>query len=151
VIAPPPNGWPDLAGRLEAGAHRLPVRVYFEDTDFSGIVYHASYVRWCERGRSDYLRLLGVSHRDLAEAGGGEPAAFAVRRLQLEFLKPARIDDVLEIVTRPGEITKATIALEQTVWHSGVMLCQAAVLVVLVSQAGRPLRLPQRLREVFAT
>jgi acyl-CoA thioester hydrolase len=89
----PTNGhktvWPDLAGRLlDSGrAHVLPVRVYFEDTDFSGLVYHASYVRWCERGRSDFLRLLGSEHRSLMEgAAGGESSAFVVRRLSLEYL-----------------------------------------------------------------
>src|SRR5450432_3642750 len=101
-----PRSWPDLAGRLaeDAGGgrhHVLPIRVYFEDTDFSGLVYHATYLRWCERGRSDFLRLLGGDHRRLIDGSGGtEPAAFVVRRLALEFLKPARIDDVLEVETR---------------------------------------------------
>ena len=76
----------------------LPVRVYFEDTDFSGLVYHASYVRWCERGRSDFLRLLGGDHRRLIDGtGGAEPAAFVVRRMTFDFLKPARIDELLEV------------------------------------------------------
>jgi acyl-CoA thioester hydrolase len=98
----PAHAWPDLAGRLirdDAGVrHVLPVRVYFEDTDFSGLVYHGSYVRWCERGRSDFLRLLGNSHRELdAGAEAREPAAFVVRRMRLEFLKPAHFDEVLNI------------------------------------------------------
>src|SRR5512134_4143116 len=84
--------WPDLAGRLieDAGGRRhiLAVRVYFEDTDFSGLVYHASYLRWCERGRSDFLRLLGVRHADLIAPGdGAEPAAFVVRRLEIDYLR----------------------------------------------------------------
>src|SRR4029079_14210555 len=96
--------WPDLAGRLieidGTRSHVLPVRVYFEDTDFSGLVYHAGYGRWCGRGGSDFLRLLGGDHRRLIDgSGGSEPAAFIVRRLALEFLKPARIDDVLEVET----------------------------------------------------
>ncbi|MEO0810140.1 MAG: hotdog domain-containing protein, partial [Pseudomonadota bacterium] len=87
---------PDLSGRLdvdEAGRfHRLAIRVYFEDTDFSGVVYHASYLRWCERGRSDFLRLLGNNHEALFSGNTTcEPAAFVVRRMSLEFLKPARI------------------------------------------------------------
>ena len=94
--------------------HVLPVRVYFEDTDFSGLVYHGSYVRWCERGRSDFLRLLGNSHRDLEEgAGEREPAAFVVRRMQLDFLKPAHIDDVLNIRTQVKEVGAATLTLDQ--------------------------------------
>src|SRR6476620_8093939 len=98
--------WPDLAGRIltDAGGRRrhvLPIRVYFEDTDFSGLVYHGSYVRWCERGRSDFLRLLGNDHQALIKgAAGREPAAFVVRRMTLEFLRPARIDEILEVTTR---------------------------------------------------
>ena len=91
--------WPDLAGRLVDGAsarHILPVRVYFEDTDFSGLVYHASYVRWCERGRSDFLRLIGNEHRALIEGRGRRGAGGVCRAADAaRFLKPARIDDVL--------------------------------------------------------
>src|SRR5258708_29966055 len=108
-----PRSWPDLAGRLveDAGArhHVLPIRVYFEDTDFSGLVYHATYLRWCERGRSDFLRLLGNDHQALfGGAGGREPAAFVVRRMALELLRPARIDEVLEVTARAKESTAAT-------------------------------------------
>ena len=104
-----PRSWPDLAGRLveDAGGRRhvLPIRVYFEDTDFSGLVYHATYLRWCERGRSDFLRLMGNDHQALiAGASGREPAAFVVRRMHLEYLKPARIDEVLEVTTRAKEL-----------------------------------------------
>ena len=85
--------WPHLAGRLEGGAHVLPVRVYYEDTDFSGVVYHASYLRFLERGRTDFLRLGGVDQSTLHAAGEG--VIFAVRRMTVDFLKPARMDDVL--------------------------------------------------------
>ncbi len=152
---PQSDAWPDLAGRLvgEGGARRhiLPVRVYFEDTDFSGLVYHGSYVRWCERGRSDFLRLLGNDHRAL-EAGvaGREPAAFVVRRMRLEFLKPAHIDDVLEVETRVKEIGAATLTLQQTVARAGAHLFEAEVMVVLVSRSGKPQRLGRLLREALA-
>lgn len=148
--------WPDLAGRLVTGSdgarrHMLPVRVYFEDTDFSGLVYHASYVRWCERGRSDYLRLIGNEHRALIEGdAGAEPAAFVVRRMRLEFLKPARIDDVLEIETRVVEAKGATLNLAQRVLRDGAVLFEAEVLVVLVSLSGKPQRISQRLRAGLA-
>ena len=142
--------WPDLAGRLvdlEGGqAHVLPVRVYFEDTDFSGLVYHASYVRWFERGRSDFLRLLGSEHRALIEGGGREPAAFVVRRLNLEYLKPARIDDILEVSTRVKSMTAATLILSQSVSRQGLPLCEAEVTVVLVSVSGKVLRISTALR-----
>ena len=146
--------WPDLAGRLvldDEGrrSHRLPVRVYFEDTDFSGVVYHATYLRWCERGRSDFLRLLGNDHQALLEGKDGTPAAFVVRRMNLDFKKPARIDDVLEVTTRLAALSSAVLTLDQAVTRDGVVLFEARVEVVLVSLEGKPQRLSQRLRDVF--
>jgi acyl-CoA thioester hydrolase len=150
----PGSQWPDLAGRLvrDAGGRRhvLPVRVYFEDTDFSGLVYHATYLRWCERGRSDFLRLMGNDHQALLAGGAGrEPAAFVVRRMRLEYLKPARIDEVLEVTTRAKELTAATLILDQRVSRSGVDLFTAEVMVVLISASGKPLRLTAALREAL--
>jgi len=150
------RSWPDLAGRIlrdESGRrHVLPIRVYFEDTDFSGLVYHGSYVRWCERGRSDFLRLIGNDHRALiGGAAGGEPAAFVVRRMGLEFLKPARIDEVLEVVTRVKETTAATLTLDQRIARDGVDLFTAEVMVVLVAQSGKPVRLSAALRGALQT
>jgi len=150
----PSAAWPDLAGRLiqdQSGRrHVLPVRVYFEDTDFSGLVYHATYLRWCERGRSDFLRLIGNDHRALIDGSAGrEPAAFVVRRMQLEFLKPARIDEILEVATRVKETTAATLVLDQRVSRDGVLLFTAEVMVVLVSQSGKPLRLSTALRDAL--
>jgi acyl-CoA thioester hydrolase len=147
--------WPDLAGRIvtdSAGRrHLLPVRVYFEDTDFSGLVYHASYVRWCERGRSDFLRLVGNDHRALIDGSGNrEPAAFVVRRMHLEFRKPARIDEVLEVVTRVKETTAASLVLDQRIGRDGLELFTAEVMVVLVSRSGKPERLSAALRQALA-
>ena len=143
--------WPDLSGRLTAtgsgSSHALPVRVYFEDTDFSGLVYHGSYLRWCERGRSDFLRLLGNDHRALISAA--EPAAFVVRRLTLDYLKPARIDDVLEVTTSVKTLGAASLTLLQRVTRDGVLLCDAEVMVVLVAQSGRVLRLSRVLRDIL--
>jgi acyl-CoA thioester hydrolase len=149
------RSWPDLAGRLIEHAsgrrHVLPVRVYFEDTDFSGLVYHGSYVRWCERGRSDFLRLLGGDHRRLIDGSGGtEPAAFVVRRMSFDFLKPARIDEVLEVETRVKEIGAASLTLAQTVRRDETPVAEAEVTVVLISVSGKPLRISKALREAFA-
>jgi acyl-CoA thioester hydrolase len=146
--------WPDLAGRLvedPAGRHHvLPVRVYFEDTDFSGLVYHGSYVRWCERGRSDFLRLLGGDHRRLIDgSGSGEPAAFVVRRMSFDFRKPASIDEVLEVITKVKEVGAASLTLAQTVTRECKPLVEAEVTVVLVSVSGKPLRISATLREAF--
>ncbi len=146
---PPPmtqkaeRDWPDLAGRIDGSRHILPVRVYFEDTDFSGFVYHTSYLRWCERGRSDFIRLLGIHHGDLIAPGeGGAPAAFVVRRLEVDYLRPARIDQILEIVTECADAGRAHLTLAQEVRAAGTVLCRVAVKVVLVSLEGRPLRMP---------
>jgi acyl-CoA thioester hydrolase len=90
------------AGVMVGREHRLPVRIYYEDTDFTGMVYHANYVRYFERGRSDFLRLVGVSHSDLLV--GAEPAAFVVTRLDIRFQKPGRIDDALVVVTSYDQV-----------------------------------------------
>ena len=148
--------WPDLAGRIvvdsQGRGHVLPVRVYFEDTDFSGLVYHGSYIRWCERGRSDFLRLIGNDHRALIDGSGArEPAAFVVRRMAIEFLKPARIDEILEVTTRVKETTAATLILDQRIGRDGVELFTAEVMVVLVSRSGKPQRLSSALRDALQT
>ena len=151
---PQTGNWPDLAGRLvvEAGQRRhvLPIRVYFEDTDFSGLVYHATYLRWCERGRSDFLRLVGNDHRALMDGSAGrEPAAFVVRRMALEYLRPARIDDILEVTTRVKQLAAATLTLDQHVSRAGADIFTAEVMVVLISQSGKPLRLSTALRDAL--
>ncbi len=155
-MAPTPASWPDLAGRIiddETGRrHVLPVRVYFEDTDFAQVVYHASYVRWCERGRSDFLRLLGTDARRLIDGTDShEPAAFVVRRMIMDFVRPGRIDDVLEVETRVKELGGASVTLDQVVSRDGMRLFEATVTLVLVSVSGKPLRLSNVVREAFAS
>lgn len=152
-----------LAGRLDVTpdgrVHRLAVRVYYEDTDFSGVAYHASYVRWCERGRSDFLRVAGNDHKALFDGGSGdEPAALMVRRLTLDYLRPARIDDVLLVETRVKALAAATLTLDQRVLKVDAddpqrpphTLVTAEVVVVLVSVSGRVLRIGRRLGALFA-
>lgn len=154
--APPHQAlqWPDLAGRIVDDAtgrhHVLPVRVYFEDTDFAQVVYHASYVRWCERGRSDFLRLLGSDARRLIDGSDShEPAAFVVRRMHMDFLRPGRIDDLLEVVTRVKALGGASVTLTQTVMRGAERLFEAEVTVVLVAVSGKPLRLSTAIRTAF--
>jgi acyl-CoA thioester hydrolase len=145
-----PAPWADLSGRLSGQHHTLAVRVYFEDTDFSGVAYHTSYLRWCERGRSDYLRLLGIEHANLAAgAFTGEACAFAVRRICADFLKPAKIDDILEVETAAGEITKASITLTQTILRGGQPLFRLDAQCVLIATSGRLLRLPSALTSLL--
>lgn len=138
------RSWTELSGRLENNRHILPIRVYFEDTDFSGFVYHTSYLRWCERGRSDLLRLIGVNHADLhAPTDGGASKAFVVRRLDAEYLRPAKIDDVLEVVTEVQEAGGAHLTLAQQVIRGPTVLCSVTVKVVLINLDGKPQRLPK--------
>jgi acyl-CoA thioester hydrolase len=139
--------WLHLAGEIRDGRHILPVRVYYEDTDFSGMVYHASYLRFMERGRTDYLRLLGADQRALFEQTEKEAPGFAfvVRSMQIEFFKPARMNDILEIVTSPDEVKGASISLKQQVKRGEEILVEARVRVAFVS-AGRARRIPKPLR-----
>jgi len=136
-----------LGGEIRDGRHLLTVRVYYEDTDFSGVVYHASYLRFMERGRTDYLRLIGADHRALFEAAEREAPGFAfvVRSMTIEFIKPARMDDVLEIVTAPREVKGASVILHQQVTRAGETLIDAQVKVAFVS-AGRARPIPKPLR-----
>jgi len=148
------DGWADIAGRLgeddRGQVHRLPVRVYFEDTDAGGVVYLASYVRFCERGRTDFLRLLGVEARQLISGeASNEPAAFVVRRMSLEFLRPARMDDLLVVETPVKQLGGASVTLIQDVLKDGRKVFEAEVIVVLVSVAGKPLRLSDAIRVAF--
>src|SRR5262249_14756491 len=134
-------------GEIRDGRHALTVRVYYEDTDFSGVVYHASYLRFMERGRTDYLRLIGADHRTLFEAAEREAPGFAfvVRSMGIEFLNPARMDDVLEVIAAPQEVKGASVVLHQQVTHAGETLIDAQVKVAFVS-AGRARPIPKPLR-----
>jgi acyl-CoA thioester hydrolase len=137
-----------LDGEIRDGKHHQPVRVYYEDTDFSGVVYHASYLRFMERGRTNYLRLLGADQRALFEQIEQEAPGFAfvVRSMQIEFLKPARMDDLLEVVTAPAEVKGASVLLRQEVRRGGDILIEADVRVAFVSGGkARPIPKPLRL------
>lgn len=141
--------WPDLAGRIEGRVHLLPVRIYYEDTDFSGVVYHANYLRYMERGRSDFLRLAGIHHAALHAGEGGEPMAFAVRHMAIDFLKPARIDDVLTVESRLHAVSGAAMQIDQRVLRAGDVLIGARVKAALVNGQGRPCRMPAALRALL--
>jgi acyl-CoA thioester hydrolase len=136
-----------LDGEIRDGRHYLIVRVYYEDTDFTGIVYHANYLRYMERGRTNYLRLIGADHRALFEAAEKEAPGFAfvVRSMTLDFLRPARMDDVLEIVTEPEDVKGASIVLRQRVMRGEEFLVEAHVRVAFIS-GGRARPIPKPLR-----
>jgi acyl-CoA thioester hydrolase len=126
------------AGRFEGREHRLPVRVYYEDTDFTGLVYHGNYVRYFERGRSDALRLMGIGHAELLD--GDQPMAFVVSKMALTFLKPARIDDELVVRTFYDAVKGPRLLISQVISRGGDDLCRADVEVVCIHMDGRPRR-----------
>jgi acyl-CoA thioester hydrolase len=136
--------WPDLSGRNVGKIHILPIRVYYEDTDFSGAVYHANYLKFCERARSDCLRLLGIHHSEMRGT-----ASFMVRRMVCDFLKPALIDNLLEVETRFVEYAGARMELVQTVRRVNEKLFEAQVTVALVDGHGKPKRLPPGMTKTF--
>jgi acyl-CoA thioester hydrolase len=142
LIPSPPGGC--FAGPL----HRYAVRAHFDDTDLSGVVYHANYLRWFERARSDLLRLLGIDQRAAFEAGEG---AYAVADLTIRYAAPARLDDIVIIETFPEEVRAASCRLHQRALRDGVLLADARVRVGFVGADGRPRRQPDAWRAAFAT
>ena len=147
----PPVGW------MEAGAHVWPTRVYYEDTDAGGIVYHANYLRFCERARNEMLRLSGYPHAAMVEQTG---VALAVRRCEIDFRAPARLDDPLAVVTRIVDIGAATLDAEQIVCRmagtgkngepdTATVLVRVTLRLAAINQNGRPVRLPAPLRQVL--
>lgn len=128
-------------GRIEGRVHHYPVRVFYEDTDFSGVVYHANYVRYFERGRSDFLRMAGVRHRDLADA---TPAlGFAINRLEIDFKKPARIDDLIEVRTVYTLVKGPRIYARQAALSRDMgLLARGRIEACCITLDGRPRRLP---------
>ncbi len=132
-----------LSGELTPDGHRLSARVYYADTDFSGLVYHARYLEFLERGRSDYLRLCGVHHTELAAGAAGERIVWVVRRMEIDFRAPARMDDVVTIETRTADISGARITMAQTIRRGPVVLIEAIVEAAIVGEGGRPRRFPK--------
>ena len=138
-----------LSGRLTDYGHALDVRIYFEDTDFSGVVYHARYLHFLERGRTDFLRLKGIGHRELAEGAFGEPMAFAVRQMTIDFLRPARIDDILRVETRTVLLGGARVILDQKIFCGETQLMEARVKVAVISPEGKPRRMPEAVAAIL--
>lgn len=136
------------SGRFDGPCHCFAVRVYFEDTDLSGVVYHANYLRWFERARSDMLRLLGIDQRAAHEAGEG---AFAVTDLALRYLRPARLNDAVVIESTVADVSRATCSLVQRALRGAELLCEAQVRVAFVSPAGRARRLPVHVASAFGS
>jgi acyl-CoA thioester hydrolase len=132
--------------------HRLAIRVYYEDTDFAGVVYYANYLRFIERGRSEALRDLGIDQAAMKRDLG---LVFIVRKLTVDYISPAVFDDVLEIRTRVARLRGASVEMVQEVWRGEACLNRAAVTIACMDGAGRPQRLPgdirSRLEILYAT
>ena len=126
--------------------HSFPIRVYYEDTDFSGVVYHASYLRFMERGRTEFLRDLGLDQRALFAAS--PPLGFAVRHMEIDFLKPALMDDELIIETTVRSVGAATLDLSQQVLRGAEVLVSATIRIASLSH-GRAQRMPDSVRLLF--
>lgn len=124
------------AGAFEGREHQLPVRIYYEDTDFSGIVYHANYLRYLERGRSDFFRLAGISHTELAQ----QDTAFAIIRMELDFKRSARIDDALLVRTTYDRVEGARLFVTQSITRGEDVVLEAKGVAVCISLSGRPRR-----------
>lgn len=131
-------------GRFDGKAHILPVRVYYEDTDISGIVYHANYLRYMERGRSEFLRLAGIHH--MVMMANAEPIAWTIRRMEINYAKAARLDDNLEIHTRYRTMSGARLTGEQWVKRNGMDLVTAKVEAAIITMTGKPRRIPEDVR-----
>ena len=131
----------ELAGWLTPSGHAYRARIYYADTDFSGFVYHARYLEFLERGRSDYLRLAGIHHTEMA--AGSEPLVWVVRRMEIEFIAPARMDDIVTVQTVTEEISGARIIMSQIMKRGQTRLISAKVEAAVVTPEGKPRRFPK--------
>jgi acyl-CoA thioester hydrolase len=134
----------DAFGRFEGKTHILPIRVYYEDTDLSGVVYHANYLRFMERGRSEYFRSAGVVR--LAQLDDPEPTAWTLRKASLEYFRPARLDDLIEVHTRCTALSGARMTADQSVRSATALLVQGQVEACIITLSGKPRRIPETVR-----
>jgi acyl-CoA thioester hydrolase len=132
-------------GRFQGKVHILPIRIYYEDTDLSGIVYHANYLRYMERGRSEFFRSAGIAR--LAQLEAPEPTAWTLPKVELEYLKPARLDDLIDVHTRATSLTGARLTAEQNIFCKGVQLTRGRVEACIITLDGKARRIPQQIRD----
>nr|WP_279347277.1 tol-pal system-associated acyl-CoA thioesterase [Govania unica] len=127
----------------------MPIRVYYEDTDAGGIVFYANYLKYMERGRSDFLRLLGVDQRALIAGSEDGPLFFVVRRVELDYLRPAKFDDMVEVRTKFLSVAGASAVMAQEVWRGDELLVRGSVTIAAIGDSGAPRRFPRPLRHIF--
>jgi len=134
-------------GRFEGKIHVLPLRVYYEDTDLSGVVYHANYLRFMERGRTEFFRLAGIW---LAKLHEPEPVAWTLRKAEIAFHRPARLEDPLEVHSRFAEMSGARVVADQKIVSAGTLLVEGRVEACLITLSGKVRRIPAEVREKLA-
>jgi acyl-CoA thioester hydrolase len=134
------GGW----GRFEGCVHILPIRIYYEDTDLSGVVYHANYLRFMERGRSEFFRCAGVLH--LVMMNAAEATVWTLRRASIEFRRPARVDELVEVHTRATALSGARMTADQKIYRADDLLAHGTVEACVITLAGRPRRIPDDIR-----
>lgn len=139
----PSRGW------LEDDCHHLPIRIYYQDTDVSGIVYHAQYLHFFERARTEFLRCIGISQKTLDRDNPETYAAFAVRDMQLEFLKPAVLDDAIIVKTRLAALKGVSCTIEQEIWRGEDTLVRTSLRIVFLSVDLKPKRVPEHMQRLF--
>ncbi len=137
----------DMAGRFEGKIHVLPIRIYYEDTDLSGVVYHANYLRYMERGRSEFFRSAGVTR--LARLEDPEPTAWTLRKAALDFHRPARLDDLIEVRTACTALGGARMTAEQKIFCGQTLLVHGHVEACIVTLTGKPRRIPPEMRDLL--
>jgi acyl-CoA thioester hydrolase len=135
------------SGHIAGGVHVLPLRIYYEDTDAAGIVYYANWLRFLERGRTEFLRLIGQEHSALRDERG---VNWVVRRLAIDYLKPARLDETIEVITSCGALRGASLDMIQHASRGDEILVRAKLVVACMGATGRPVRLPSQLRTALA-
>ena len=134
-------------GHFDGKVHVLPIRVYYEDTDLSGVVYHANYLRYMERARTEFFRLAGVTK--MADLDSDEPTAWAIRNVRASYLRPARVDDALTVKTTLVAISGARIEAVQKIYADDNLLMDGWIEACIITLTGRPRRLPLPLRELL--
>lgn len=139
----PQSGW------FEGAKHHLPIRIYYQDTDASGIVYHAQYLHFFERARTEFLRCIGISQKTLDRSDPDSYAAFAVRDMQLDFLRPAQLDDSLVVKTWLASLKGASCSIEQEIWRDQDTLVTASLRIVFLSVDLKPKRVPEHMQRLF--
>ena len=134
-------------GHFEGKVHVLPLRVYYEDTDLSGMVYHANYLRYMERGRTEFFRLAGVT--EMADLESAEPTAWAIRNVEVAFHRPGRVDDTLHVRTVLTAITGARLSANQSIYANDVLLSDGRIEACIITLTGKPRRIPQKIRDLL--